>query len=464
MYLTYADIGFLSAGQKYASEAFAKGNRKEEIDVLGFTGAILLLMIAPFSIAMIYFSFHPEMVLSELSHEGREIARKILLILGIVLPFQIILERLVQTIVIIRIKDYVFLRIKVIFNLVKTGSVFYFFSNKEYMIVEYFLFITLLMITSAVLVLLVIRKSENYNFIDLLKAIKLNKKQFNITKQLAFSSLILTMGWVIYYELDLIFIGKWFGTKEVAIYAIGFTFLGFLRTLWNSFFSPFSQRFNHFVVTKNETELKKLIVNIIDYSLPLCVIVTLTLVIFAESLTLFWVGNKYSESIVIMQVLILGTGFGFITSPASYYFIAKTIYRYIYMLAIVLPLTFTISVFLFTPQLGILGISISKSLAMFAGFVISIIGLSEICNPLRIIKKWFINLVIFSFLIIYFSPKLINILFLNFDKSYYNLVFLILIIALLIIVSYFLLLVSKKKQRNDLKKIYKMIIIKLSKT
>ena len=31
MYLTYADIGFLGAGQKYAAEEFAKGNRDEEI-------------------------------------------------------------------------------------------------------------------------------------------------------------------------------------------------------------------------------------------------------------------------------------------------------------------------------------------------------------------------------------------------------------------------------------------------
>ncbi len=59
LYLTYADIGFLGAGQKYAAEEFAKGNRNEEIKILGFTGAILLLMVLPFSVAMIYFSFHP---------------------------------------------------------------------------------------------------------------------------------------------------------------------------------------------------------------------------------------------------------------------------------------------------------------------------------------------------------------------------------------------------------------------
>ena len=460
LYLSYADIGFLSAGQKYAAEAFAKGNRKEEVDVLGFTGAILLLTTAPFSIAMIYFSFYPDMIISELSYEGKAIASKIFLILGTVLPFQIILQRLVQSILIIRIKDYVSLRIDVIFNLIKIASVFYFFSNKKYMIVEYYLFISSLTILSAVLILLQIRRSVGYNFLDLFKAINFNKKQFDITKKLAYSSLVLTIGWIIYYELDLIFIGKWFGPKEVAIYAIGFTFLNFLRTLWNSVFSPFSQRYNHFVATKNETELKKLTFTIIDYSLPLCVIVTLILFVVAEPLTFFWVGNNYSESIVIMQVLIIGTVFGFVTSPASYYFIAKTKYKYIYMLAIVLPVVFISFVFLFTPKLGILGIAISKSLAMFASSIISIIGLSEIYNPLKVIKKWIVSLLVYSGLIIYFLPIVINRIFSTFEKSSFNLAVLLFIVALLIVVSYFLILVSKKKQRNDLKQIYQMILIK----
>jgi O-antigen/teichoic acid export membrane protein len=460
LYLSYADIGFLSAGQKYASEAFAKGNRKEEVDMLGFTGAILLLMIAPFSIAMIYFSFYPEMVVSKLSDEGKTIASKIFLILGIVLPFQIILQRLVQSILIIRIKDYISLRIDVIFNFIKIASVFYFFKNGEYMIVEYYLFNTLLTILSAVLILILIRKFENYNFLDLLKAIKLDRKQFDITKQLAYSSLSLTIGWLIYYELDLIFIGNWYGPEEVAIYAIAFTFLNFLRTLWNSVFSPYSQRFNHFVGGGNEIELKKLITTLIDYTLPLCVIVTVTLVVVAEPLTIFWVGKKYTESILIMQILIIGTGVVFVLNPASYYFTAKTKYRYIYMMAIVLPLVFIISVFLFTPELGFLGIAVSKTLAMFTGFVISVIGLCYIYNQLKAIKKWIVNLLIFSGGIIYFLPIAVNRIFSTFEKSSFNLAILILIVTLLIVVSYFLLLVSKKAQRNDLKKIYQMILIK----
>ena len=459
LYLTYADIGFLSAGQKYAAEAYARGNRKEEVDMLGFTAAILLLMIAPFSIAMIFFSIYPEFILNELSTSEFEIASNIFLILGIVLPFQIVFQRLVQSILIIRIKDYISLRIDVIFNLIKICSVFYFFRDGYYLIVEYYLFISLLTVLSSTLILFLISKYENYNFLNLFKAIKFNKKQFDISKKLAYSSLFLTIGWIIYYELDLILIGKLFGSKQVAIYAIGFTFLNFLRSLWNTVFSPYAQRFNHFAATKNKVELKNLIAIIIDYTFPLCVLVTVILLVVAEPLILFWVGNSYFESIVIVQTLIIGTSFGFIINPANYYFNSNTRYKYIYLSAIVLPLVFILFVLILTNKLGILGISISKSIAIFFGFVISYIGLLKIYNPARIIKKWFVNTLILSCLIIHFLPVLLNKIFPVFEKNLINLILLIFIVALLTISSYFILLILKKKQRNDLKKIFKIINI-----
>ena len=462
LYLSYADIGFLNAGQKYASEAFAKGNRKEEVDMLGFTGAILLLMITPFSIAMIYFSFNPELIVSGLSSEGIKICSKIFLILGLVLPIQIIIQRLVQSILIIRIKDYISLRIDVLFNLVKIASVYYFFTTNKYLIVEYYLFISLITILSSFIILIIIRKREKYDFLALFKAIKLNKLQFDISKKLAYSSLFLTVAWAIYYELDLILIGKWYGPEQVAIYAIGFTFLNFLRSLWNSVFSPFAQRFNHFVGLKNEVELKKLIIRMIDYTMPLCIIVTVILLVVAEPIVLFWVGEKYTESILILQGLIVSSAFGFVTNPASYYFTAKTKYKYIYITSLVLPVVFILCILLLNSNLGILGVSISKTLAMFAGFFISTIGLLNICNPLKTIKKWFMPLLILSLLIIYTLPTLINSIFFNFEKNSFNLIFLLFIIAILIIGSYFLILISKKKQRADMKRMYQLLVTKLS--
>ena len=145
LYLTYADIGFLGAGVKYAAEEYAKGNSKKEIEIFGFTAIILLLMILPFSLSMIYFSFYPEILISNLTLEGQKIAGNIFLILGVLSPFQIILQRLTQCILIIRIKDFISLRIDIIFNLIKIVSVFTFLQKENTLSLNiFFLLICLL--------------------------------------------------------------------------------------------------------------------------------------------------------------------------------------------------------------------------------------------------------------------------------------------------------------------------------
>lgn len=457
LYLTYADIGFLGAGQKYAAEEFARGNRNEEIKILGFTGAILLLMVLPFSIAMIYFSFNPKIVINDLSDEGQKIAGNIFLIIGVLSPFQVIIQRLVQSILIIRIKDYISLRIDIAFNILKIASVFFFFSKDRYMVVEYFLFISLMIIFSSLIVLVMIHKSESYDFIKLLKSIRLSKKYYQITKKLAFSSLFLTIGWLIYYELDLIVIGKWFGPHEVAIYAIGFTFLNFLRTLWNTVFSPYAQRFNHFAGNGEMIEMKSLITKIIDYTFPLCLLTTLVLLLGAKYIVLFWVGQEYVSSIIILQLLIIGTGFGFITQPANYYFIAKTKYHFIYLLAIKLPILFFLGVVILTPALGIQAFALSKSVAMFAGFILSIVGLSSIINPMKIMSKWILHLIFISGILIFFLPNLLPIIFKDLNKNSIQLALLVALLGVIIGLSYFLIILTQQQQRSDLKKIFNSI-------
>lgn len=454
LYLSYADIGFLGAGQKYAAEEFAKGNRNEEIKILGFTGAILLIMVLPFSIAMIYFSFNPQRIINDLSGEGQKIAGNIFLIIGVLSPFQVIIQRLVQSILIIRIKDYISLRIDIAFNILKIASVFFFFAKDRYLVVEYFLFISLMTIFSSLIVLVMIHKSENYDFIKLLKSIRLSKKYYQITKKLAFSSLFLTIGWLIYYELDLIVIGKWFGPHEVAIYAIGFTFLNFFRTLWNTVFSPYAQRFNHFAGNESVIEMKILITKIIDYTFPLCILTTLILLLGAKYLVLFWVGQEYINSIIILQLLIIGTGFGFITQPANYYFIAKTKYRFIYLLAIILPVLFFLGVVILTPALGIQAFALSKSMAMLAGFILSIIGLSSIINPMKIMSKWILNLFLVSVFLVFLLPNLLATIFKVQYKNSIQLALLVSLLGAVIGLFYFLILLTKKQQRSDLKLIF----------
>ena len=449
LYLSYADIGFLNSGQKYAAEAYARGNRKDEVQTLGFTTAILLLMMFPFTIAMFVCYLNPGLLINNLSDRGGNIASSIFLISGTILPFQIIIQRIIQSILIIRIKDFISLKIDVFFNLLKIGSVFYFFHGESYMIVEYFLFTILMSLAGSLVILAIIRKTENYNFLYLFKSIRLSKKVYSHTSKLAYTSLALTLAWIVYYELDLVIIGLYLTPKDVAIYAIGFTFLNFIRSLWNTVFSPFSQRFNHYVALNSKLELKDMINKIIDYTLPLCIIVTLVLILGAENIVYYWVGEDYKDSVSILQILILGTSFSFVTKPASFYFTANTEYKFLYILAFSLPIIFCSGIILFLPYYSLVGISIAKTFTMFSGFIISSIGISKIYNPLKSIKKWGINLLLFGALIIYFFNLILINFFSDQQKSTENLILLVLTMFIVILLSYLTLLLTKKKQIED---------------
>lgn len=43
LFISYADLGFLGAGMKYASESYARKDREEEMRLLGFTGIVFYL-------------------------------------------------------------------------------------------------------------------------------------------------------------------------------------------------------------------------------------------------------------------------------------------------------------------------------------------------------------------------------------------------------------------------------------
>ena len=110
-----------------------------------------------------------------------------------------------------------------------------------------------------------------------------------------------------------------------------------------------------------------------DYTFPLCIVVTTILVLSTKFIVPFWVGAEYADSIIIMQILIIGTAFGFVVQPASYYFMAKTRYSFIYTLAIILPLFFLIGLIIMVPIMGIKAFAISKTIAMIVCFIISMI-------------------------------------------------------------------------------------------
>ena len=451
LYLSYADIGFLSSGQKFAGEEYAKGNQVEEVEIEGFSLFLLLLLFLPFSIFMVYLSVDPGVVLKGLSRENSDIAGELFLIIGLLLPIQVFLQRVVEFALLIRLKDYISLKIDITFNLIKIFSVYFFFKDGNYPLIEYYLFITLLSIFGSLLSIIVIKRVIKYDFYLLLKSIRFKDKHYQKGKNLALSSFASTLSFIVYYELDLLIIGRWFGIQEVAIYAIGFTFLNFMRNLWNILYSPFSQQLNHFSGKGLIDKIASMLAKITEYTIPLYVVLVLVLVLGAEQLVIFWVGDEYTESIIIFQILILSTIFGAIDRPATYYFITCLKYKYIYAQAIILPIVFVFSIFLLIDNLGMTSIAVAKFIVAAVSSLIAIKGILSIFSPAKILKKTLVPIIIFVVLTYIYFPNVIEAVFIEPQKDVVSLVRFLVFLSAVIILSYTLIIVSSKARRHEIR-------------
>jgi O-antigen/teichoic acid export membrane protein len=107
IFLSYADLGFLGAGMKYAAECYSNNDRDGEMKIIGFSHFMLFAFLGIFSIFFIYLSFNPQLLINGIK-SGREtqIAHSLFLILALFSP-TIILQRVLQMIFSIRLQDFI---------------------------------------------------------------------------------------------------------------------------------------------------------------------------------------------------------------------------------------------------------------------------------------------------------------------------------------------------------------------
>ena len=149
---------------------------------------------------------------------------------------------MVQMIYNIRLQEYKVLRINIIGNIIRILSVFYFFTNDKYDIVGFYL--TFNLINLVIVIFNLFQANINYqiHIFDIFKNLRFNVNIFNHIKHLAFSTIIGSFFWIIFYELDSIVIGRTLGPEAVAIYAIGLSLLGVIRSMLGVFFLPFAAK------------------------------------------------------------------------------------------------------------------------------------------------------------------------------------------------------------------------------
>jgi O-antigen/teichoic acid export membrane protein len=437
LFISYADFGFLGAGMKYASESFAQKNIKDEVEVLGFAGMVFLVFIGLYSLTMIYFSFCPDILVKGLKNdEELLIARHLLLILAFFSPV-LVFQRIIQIIFGVRLLDYKFQRILIGANLVKVVSAFFFFLDGNYRIVEYFLFSQICNLSAVLIGFYLLNTNLQYDVRLLFNSFKLSSRLFKKTKKLAFTSIFLTLSWILYYELDPFVIGKFLGVNQVAIYAIGLTIITYFRSMFGIFFTPFIAKFNHFIGLNDKEGLQKFLFKVIVIFLPLTVFPVVAVFLTTQNFIYNWVGSSYSNSVVIAQILVSVYVFSFISYPAGILIMANERVKFLYITAIIQPFVYWMGIWITFKYLGLESFAFFKVIAFFINIVVYTI---VILKFLEIDFSTFVSKIIFP-AILPISVIIISLLLirghltLEFNKIY--LIYYFLIIGCVILVGIF---------------------------
>ena len=360
MFLNYADLGFVSAGIKYAGESFAKGNHEEEVKLFGFSGFILFIFVSLIAGVYFLFSYNPSLLIKDISNSNYLSIASSLLFIQAIFSYNTVLQRFVTGVFQVRIEQYIYQRINIAGSIIRLSSVFYFFESERYDIVGYFLFGNLIAVASLLIGVAIIRKRYHISILKYLKAFRFSWGIYKKTKSLAFSSFFVTIIWVLYYELDIIVIGKLLGSSAVAIFALAFTIMKFLRSLSGVIFSPFQNRFNHFVGLENFDGLKTFLMKVIHFSMPIYVIGMTNIIILNKNIVLTWAGSEYMHSALILFLLATNFIFAFITIPGANMFVALVRVKELYWVNILTLIVFWAGVLLTINLWGVTSFAIFK--------------------------------------------------------------------------------------------------------
>jgi O-antigen/teichoic acid export membrane protein len=452
IFLAYADLGFMGAGQKYAAEYFAKGDREQESKVIGFTNFILLVFLLLFSVGFLVLSRQPELLVKGINTVNQHyVASSLLLILAIFTPTTL-LQRLLQMIFGVRMEDFIVQRTNIIGSVFKILSVLWFFREGNYDIVGYFLFTQIVNFVAALITLFIAKSRYNYDFKALLGSITFNKAVFDKTKGLAFTSLFITISWILYYELDSVAIGKLLGANQVAIYAIGLTVLSFFRSILGILFSPFNVRFNHFIGSGDESALKSFYLQIVTILAPVVVFPIITIAILARPIVLTWVGANYSASVSVIQFLVFCNIFAFITYPTNFMLIAKERQNALYLINTLLPFIFWSGIVVTIGVWGIKSFAVFKLVAfLFSGFVLYklMIGYLKL-SLMNSINKIFFPMLLPLLFLIFASFAVRD--YLPQEKSKLNLFIVAVIMGVLITISFVIQYIASVNWRQQINK------------
>jgi O-antigen/teichoic acid export membrane protein len=401
LFLNYADLGFLRAGQKYAAESFARDDRQGEMQFIGFGAFILLLFSLVCAIGFFIFSLRPEILINDIgSHAKVKIASDLLFLLAIFTPITV-LQRVVTMIFDIRLEGYILQRLNLFSSLLSILSIFYFFKENRYEIVLYFLLLQTLNFFVVIAGAFILKKRYEYDFLELIKNIRFNGVIYEKVRGLAYSGLYVMFVWVLFYELDQIVIGKILSIEKVAIYSIAFALSSFFRSIYGILFTPFSNQANYYVGICDNEGLKSFCIKMFSLSAPVVILPTIAFALISNSLIVTWVGPAFGESVKLAVLFSLLFSVCFISYTSSMILLVTVRVKEMYTIATIQTFIFWIGVISTYSFLGLFSFALFKLIATLVSEIFYIFILSD-----------FVKLSVFDLIAKVAYPILIPLIFL----------------------------------------------------
>lgn len=360
VFLSYADLGFLGAATKYAAEYFQVKEKKKEAEVLAFGAFVLFVVACLISLFYLLLSINPELLIKGIDvspYQGT--AKQMFVWMALFSPF-IALQRLADCIFSVRVERYICQFINIIGSLVKILSVFYFFTNGRYAVVQYFIFIQAVSLICSLINIAIAHKRYDYDLKHLVLSFRWNKQCFCNTKDLALSSFAMSLSWILYYELDQIVIARFYGAEQVATFAIAFAILNYVRMFMGGLFAPFNARFAHFRADNNLSGLKDFFIQVVNITMPIVICPLLALCCLAKNFVVAWSGPQYLDAVPLTTMFILLNIFSFISYPTSSMITVFEKVKTLTVMALLLPVIYWGGILLMPSSWSILPFGIMK--------------------------------------------------------------------------------------------------------
>lgn len=450
-YLAYGDLGFLMASTKLAAEAYAR-NSKKDLAYIGFAAAISLVAWIIFAFGLVAFwRVYSEQKLTGHDDAFRNFFSYVMLTLICFSPV-LILRRIVQIFYAIRLEDY-YLRVFFAFgSLIKILGSFYIVKQDPYGVGHYFLF------GNGVDLLLVLVcfgfsfRRYGYSLTDFIKSIRLDPQIFRETKGLATAGLLSTVCWILFFELDSLFLATFGSLEQVGLMTGCLMLVGYLRMLLGIIYSPFAVRFNYFSGHGDWTGLKQYCRDLIEVTFPVSVFFVLSIVLLVRPLMVSWLGGRYAEASLTTSFFVASFMFSFAQYPGSFLLITLERNREIALAAIFSVVVYWLGIIFLFDRIGILAIGIFKLISFVTMFVFYMYKIIEFVHIDlgKSLRAFLMPAILVAVMLVSLNQWVTT--WLSFEKSYLNVLKVVLIGAVYSVCSILIFYILSRAFREAVKR------------